>query len=102
MQGNKLCLDEKRLISLIALIPPLAPFKPVIDSILYVFGFIPANVFSICMEAKNLQVTREYVRGRMELQTTIMCYRNTCLHKGVKDYGNFTIKFPIQSKLPSQ
>jgi len=96
LQGNKLCLDEKRLISLIMFIPPLLPFKPVIDSILYVFGFIPANVFSICMEAKNLQITRDHIKGKMELQTTLMCYKDTCLLRGIQDFGNFTINIPVK------
>jgi hypothetical protein len=94
--GSRLCVDEKTLISLITLIPPLIPFKPVIDAVLFAYGFIPANVFSVCLEARHLNVTRTQITGQAVLHTTLMCWRGNCLQRGFTNYGNFTINVPIK------
>jgi hypothetical protein len=85
------CLDEVTLMKLITFIPHLLPFKPVIDRLIELYGFIPANVFSICVQIKNLVVTRTQVTGNIFLNSKIMCINDNCLLRGEKDFGKFSI-----------
>jgi len=96
IQGNKVCADERTLLRLVTFIPPLIPFKPVIESILFFYGFIPANIFSLCVEARNLHIERHRITGRMFLNSTLMCFRDNCAHRGNKDFGDFEIIIPIK------
>jgi hypothetical protein len=92
----KVCVDEVTLLRLISLLPPLLPFKPVIEGIIKLYGFIPANIFSICVQMKNLHVTRKEVSGHIFVNSKVMCIRNNCLQRGERDYGKFKITIPFK------
>jgi hypothetical protein len=90
----EMCLDEVTLMKLITFIPHLLPFKPVIDRLIELYGFIPANVFSICIQIKNLVVSKTEVTGNIYLNSKIMCINDNCLLRGEKDFGKFSIDIP--------
>eukprot|EP01080_Neovahlkampfia_damariscottae_P008113 gene8113-12574_t len=90
------CLDEMTLLRVISLIPQLLPFKPVIDRIIQFYGYIPANIFSICVQLKDVKATRKKISGQVVLNSKLMCLRGYCLQRGEKDYGRFKIKIPFK------
>lgn len=91
--ASKLCLDDATLLELIADIPELAPFKPIIDYLIELLGFIPAEVFSICLVINNLNVTQHEATGCVDLSTVLMCWEGSCLYKGNDPFGCFDIKY---------
>ena len=92
----KACLDEMTLLRLITLIPQLLPFKPVIDRIIQLYGYIPANIFSLCVQMKDVKATRQQISGHLFLNSKLMCLRGYCLQRGEKDYGRFVVKIPFK------
>eukprot|EP01089_Gocevia_fonbrunei_P016657 TRINITY_DN5226_c0_g1_i1.p1 TRINITY_DN5226_c0_g1~~TRINITY_DN5226_c0_g1_i1.p1 ORF type:complete len:174 (-),score=18.73 TRINITY_DN5226_c0_g1_i1:75-596(-) len=93
IEGNNLCLDDNTLLELITYIPALLPFKPVIDELIAVLGFIPAEAFSVCLDIHNMTITTTYASGCPELTLVLMCFEQSCLYKGVEPFECFHIKY---------
>jgi hypothetical protein len=74
------CLDEIRLVKLIAYIPMLIPFKKLIHSMMKFYGQIPVHFFGICLKEKS---------GEILLDTKLICFRGNCLQKGEISFGKF-------------
>eukprot|EP00818_Percolomonas_sp_WS_P002662 CAMPEP_0117442992 /NCGR_PEP_ID=MMETSP0759-20121206/4452_1 /TAXON_ID=63605 /ORGANISM="Percolomonas cosmopolitus, Strain WS" /LENGTH=271 /DNA_ID=CAMNT_0005234927 /DNA_START=14 /DNA_END=829 /DNA_ORIENTATION=+ len=91
--ASNLCLDQKTLLQLLEFIPALLPFKHLIDTLIRIEGFIPAKLFSICLNFKNMHFTKEYVDGCANMDATLMCWKGECLFKGEKDFGCFHVVF---------
>jgi hypothetical protein len=53
----KLCLNDATLLRLLEANPILLPFWPVIEGIILAEGLIPADVFSICVNVYNLDLS---------------------------------------------
>jgi hypothetical protein len=74
------CLDEIRLVKLIAYIPMLIPYKKLIRSMMKFYGQIPVHFFGICFKEKS---------GEILLDTKLICFRGNCLQKGEISFGKF-------------
>jgi len=90
--GDKVCLDDTTLLELLTYIPALLPFKAIIDYLIEALGFIPAEVFSICLEVKNLNITNTQATGCIDMATVLMCFEDHCLFSGTTQFGCFDIK----------
>eukprot|EP00128_Syssomonas_multiformis_P009430 Colp12_sorted_trinity150504_noHs@3177 len=88
---NNACVNENTLIKLLELIPELLPFKPLIDSILKAKGYIPAKVFSVCVNINNLDVNTTDISGCAALSATLICWENNCVAKKEVPFGCFDI-----------
>lgn len=91
IHGNQVCLGEDQLLKLIELIPALAPFKPIIDGIIKLHKFIPAHIFSVCVHLTDIEVTQQQFSACANLDTTLMCIKDSCLYTGTNDFGCFTL-----------
>jgi hypothetical protein len=76
------CLDEIRLVKLVAYIPMLIPFKKLIRSMMKFYGQIPVHFFGICIKEKS---------GEILLDTKLICFRGNCLQKGEISFGKFNL-----------
>lgn len=91
ISGSHLCLGQKQLLQLLEYIPALLPFKPIIDQVIKLEGFIPAKLFSVCLNFTDLKFSKTEVSGCSNLDATLMCWKSKCLFKGDKDFGCFVI-----------
>eukprot|EP01089_Gocevia_fonbrunei_P016658 TRINITY_DN5226_c1_g1_i1.p1 TRINITY_DN5226_c1_g1~~TRINITY_DN5226_c1_g1_i1.p1 ORF type:complete len:174 (+),score=11.78 TRINITY_DN5226_c1_g1_i1:32-553(+) len=90
---NYLCLDDQTLLELISDIPALLPYKPVIDELIAILGFIPAEVFSICLQFQNLIITDYYASACPDISVVLMCFEQQCLYKAVEPFECFRIGY---------
>jgi hypothetical protein len=93
LSATQLCVGDDQLLKLLELIPALAPFKPVIDDIIKVHGFIPAEVFSVCLNVNNLDIEQHEAKGCPELDSQIMCFKGKCLFSGANKFPCFDLHY---------
>ena len=74
--------------------PALLPFKPIIDKVLDIFKYIPANVFSICVVLRDAKFSKGEFSACAALDATVVCFLDSCAWKGKKDFGCFTMRIP--------
>ncbi|KAJ4461579.1 hypothetical protein PAPYR_2178 [Paratrimastix pyriformis] len=91
LSATHLCLDDTELIKLIELVPALAPYKKLIDEIVKVRKFIPAEVFSVCLDVEDLEITKKFAKGCVDMDIVLMCWEKKCLWKGTEPMGCFNI-----------
>jgi len=98
LSAGALCLTQDELLQLITDIPALLPFKPFIDAIILVFHFIPADVLNICIDIYNVSNSNEHLSGCVDLNSTLICWKEKCLYKGTDQFGCFDIPIPALSE----
>lgn len=91
LTGTSLCLDQADLLKLLELIPALIPFKSFIDGIIKLLHFIPAQIFSVCVDINNLNVTSTAATGCVTLNSTLICWKDKCVYQGTDNFGCFDI-----------
>eukprot|EP01112_Ceratiomyxa_fruticulosa_P005396 TRINITY_DN16018_c0_g1_i1.p1 TRINITY_DN16018_c0_g1~~TRINITY_DN16018_c0_g1_i1.p1 ORF type:complete len:230 (-),score=49.75 TRINITY_DN16018_c0_g1_i1:138-755(-) len=99
LEANETCLDDESLLLIMADISGLGIFDPLIKALIKEYGHIPAEVFSICLDIYNVTYTplpnnQEQVAGCSYLNSTIMCWKGSCLYKGVDSFGCFQFVVP--------
>ena len=90
-KGKRICADTDTLLMLLSKIPMLAPYAKTIEEVMALFGFLPADVFDVCLQLDDVQIAGDYVSGCSELDLTLVCWKNKCLYKGKEDLGCFKI-----------
>eukprot|EP01027_Heterolobosea_sp_BB2_P019941 GEZU01028100.1.p1 GENE.GEZU01028100.1~~GEZU01028100.1.p1 ORF type:complete len:177 (-),score=55.88 GEZU01028100.1:29-559(-) len=91
LDTNEICANEASLLELLDLIPALAPYAPIIKKIIDLDKFIPAHIFSICVELTNIDLTSTAFNACAQMNSNIMCFEDKCLYQGTDKFGCFTI-----------
>eukprot|EP00762_Andalucia_godoyi_P005831 ANDGO_06997.mRNA.1 hypothetical protein CAOG_07776 len=93
--ANHLCVDDMTLLKLAELIPVLAPYKALLEEIIKIHGFIPADIFSLCLELQDLNINyqQKEATGDVWLDATILCLGSKCLGNFTHDFGAFDIHY---------
>jgi len=89
--ANQVCATEKDLLKLVELIPALAEFKPIIDTVVKTLGKIPAKVFSICLAIYDVSWKSQTLSACAKMDITLICWLGKCAWQGSKKLGCFTI-----------
>jgi len=92
VSADHICMSQDELLKLLEYIPALAPYKPLIDEILKLHRFIPADVFSVCIHLKDLVISKTEFKGCVDLDVKLICWAGKCLWKGSEPLGCFDIK----------
>lgn len=93
MEENHICLNDEKLLELMADVPALAPYKSIIDDLIAELGYIPGHVLSVCLDLKRLSVTQHEAIGCFQLRTTLMCWEGKCLYKNTEKFPCFRIHY---------
>ena len=91
LNGSHLCVDDKTLLEMLTYIPALLPFKKILDDLIKLYGLIPANVFSVCLDFTDLEISKTEVKGCAQLDSTLLCLKGKCVYKGTDHFGCFDI-----------
>eukprot|EP01113_Clastostelium_recurvatum_P044413 TRINITY_DN7497_c0_g1_i2.p1 TRINITY_DN7497_c0_g1~~TRINITY_DN7497_c0_g1_i2.p1 ORF type:complete len:183 (-),score=12.89 TRINITY_DN7497_c0_g1_i2:105-575(-) len=86
LSAGSVCLDQDTLLLLITEIPALEEYAPEIKKIISAGGLIPVDVFSICLVTSGVTFTPSF-NACFAVDSTLMCFFDKCLYKGVNDLG---------------
>jgi len=89
--ANKICASEQDLLKLVELIPALAEFKPIIDTVISTLHKIPAKVLSICLSIYDVSWSGSTLKACAKMDITLICWLGKCAYKNTKKLGCFTI-----------
>jgi len=89
--AGTICAHEKDLLKLVSYVPALEEFKPVIDEVVKIMGYIPGYVFSVCLHLYNIKWANHHLSACASVGVTLVCWRGKCAWKGSKGLGCFKI-----------
>ena len=88
--NGKVCASEKKLIKLVELIPPLAPFKKVISKVRRLYGKLP-EVMSLCIRLHDAVWSGKTHKACAAIDMKLICWKGKCQWQGTHELGCFTI-----------